>query len=257
MGCPRSRGGDIEAPESSGGSLGLDVAMDVDAISLVLGAIAASVSAGAGDAIRDTTKGAITGTRDRLLELVRRRLKKDAVGVAKLTVYTAEPTPTNGQALQGHLIDAGVDEDQDILTLAREVLSAAGPAAIAPGSVGANVINQINKDGGTGYIGGQHVHHHGTAPTAHVAWEVFRLEGNGYELRNTGTTTAHNVTITANVNLSWPTPPDQDIPGGSSAMFIYGRRAVDPSPVLTVIYTTTASGPNQQRWQRWQRPLPR
>jgi len=226
--------------------------MDVDGISVVLGAIAASASAGAGDAIRDITKGAITGTRDRLLELVRRRLTKDAVGDAKLTVYAAEPTPANGQALQGHLIDAGVDQDQEILTLAREVLAAAGPAALAPGSVAANMINQINKDGGTGFVGGQHVHHHAPAAPAHVDWELLRLEGDGYELRNTGTAVARDVTVAANVELIWPTHQDREITPGSSVMFICSPSLADPSPILTV--TCTAAGTTGR--QRWQRPLP-
>lgn len=141
-------------------------ATQLDGVSVVLGAIAASARAGAGDAVKDMTKAAIVETRDRLAALLRRRLQGDPVGDAKLTVYTADPTPANGQALQGHLVDAGIDADEEILTLAREVLQAVGPAALAPGAVAANVISQINKDGGTGFIGGQHVHHHGVAATS-------------------------------------------------------------------------------------------
>jgi hypothetical protein len=191
----------------------------LDGISAVLGALAASAGAGVGDAVKDMAKSTVTGARDRLVARVRGRLKKDPVGDAKLTVYTAEPIPSNGQALQGHLIDAGVDQDEEILTLAREILHAAGPAALAPGSTAANVIQQINKDGGTGFIGGQHVHHHGTQPAPRATWELFRLAGDGYELRNTGSATATDVTIEANVNLSWATPPERDIADGSSLMF--------------------------------------
>lgn len=225
----------------------------LDAVSAVLGAIAASASVGAGEAVKDMTKGAITGTRDRLVALVRGRLKKDPVGDAKLTVYAAEPTPANGQALKGHLVEAGVGDDQDILALARNLLTAAGPAALAPGSVAATIIKQVNKDGGTGFIGGQHVHHHGARAVANVDWDLFRLEGDGYELRNTGTTTARDVTITANVDLAWPTPPDQEMPPGSSVLFSCAPSLADPSPVLTVI-CTAAGAPGRQRWQR---PLPR
>lgn len=185
----------------------MDVAQ-LDAVSAVLGALAASAGAGAGDAVKDITKGAIAGTRDQLVALVRRRLKKDPVGDAKLTVYAAEPTPANGQALVRHLTDAGLGDDQDILDLARELLTSAGPVALAPGSVAATIIKQVNKNGGTGFIGGQHVHHHGAATVANVSWELFRLEGDEYELRNAGTTAAGEVTITANVDVAWPTPPD-------------------------------------------------
>ena len=87
-------------------------ASQLDAVSAVLGAIAASAGAGAGDAVKDMTKSAITGTRDGLVALVRRRLKKDPLGKARLAVYTAEPTPANGQALHGHLVDAGVGQDR-------------------------------------------------------------------------------------------------------------------------------------------------
>ena len=230
-----------------------DVGMDagqLDAVSAVLGAIAASAGTGAGDAVKDMTKASITGTRDRLISAVRRRLKKDPIGDAKLTVYAAEPTTANGESLHGHLVDADLEQDDQILTLARELIAAAGPAAMAPGSVAAQVINVTNTHGGTGFIGGQHVHHHAVPAVAQVSWEVFRLAGAGYELRNTGTGTAVGVTITANVNLAWPSPPDRDIPPGSSVMFTHDPRLSDPSPVLTI---TTAGGSGPQRWQR---PLP-
>lgn len=230
--------------------------MDVgqlDAVSAVLGAIAASAGAGAGDAVKEMSKGAVTGTRDRLVAAVRKRLVKDPVGDAKLTVYTAEPTPANGQALHGHLVDAGLDQDPEILTLARDLLHTAGPAALGPGSVAATVITQVNKDGGTGFIGGQHVHHHGAATaTARVAWDLFRLAGQGYELRNAGTAPAFDVTVEANVALTWPSPRERTIPAGSSVMFVYDRRFSDHSPNLVVTYTE----PGSDGRQRWQRPLP-
>lgn len=233
-----------------------DVSMDIgnlDVVSAVLGALATSAGAGAGDAVRDMTKSSITGTRDRLIALVRERMKEDPVGDAKLIVYGAEPTPHNGKALQGHLVDAGLEQDAQILTLARELIAAAGPPALAPGSVAARVINQTNTHGGTGFIGGQHVHHHDTPAAGHVSWELCRLEGDGYELRNAGTALATGVTITANVELAWPTHPDRDIPPGSSVMFICSPALSDPSPVITV---TSTVGSTTDR-QRWNRLLPR
>ena len=224
----------------------------LDAVSAVLGAIAASAGAGAGDAVKDMTKAAITGTRDRLISAVRRRLKKDPVGDAKLTVYAAEPTPTNGSALQGHLVDAGLERDPQILTLARELIAAAGPAALGPGSVAAQVITQTNSQGGLGFIGGTHEHHHGIPPVAQVSWKLLRLAGDGYELRNTGTAAAVEVNITANVHLDWPAGRDRDIAPGSSVMFICSPSLADPSPVLTITATTAGS----QGRQEWHRPLP-
>ncbi len=129
----------------------------LDAVSAVLMAIAASAGAGAGDALKEMTKDAITGTRDRLVALVRKRLAKDPVGEARLTVYAAEPTPANGQALHGHLVDADLDQDPEIRTLALEILQVTGgPAAFGPGAVAATTIKGKAKGGGTVNIGGQH-----------------------------------------------------------------------------------------------------
>lgn len=234
---------------------GLMLAMDagqLDAVSAVLGAIAASAGAGAGDAVKDMTKASVIGTRDRLIALVRGRLEKDQLGEAKLTVYAAEPTPVNGKTLEGHLVDAGVDQDEEILALARELIAAAGPTALGPGSVAAQVISQTNTDGGMGFVGGNHEHHHGTQTAAQVSWEIYRLRGEGYELRNTGTTAAIDVDITANVQIGWPSGQDREIPPGSSVMFVFSKMLHDPAPVLTI--TATAAGGRGR--QRWQRPIP-
>lgn len=157
-----------------------DVGMDagqLDAVSAVLGAIAASAGTGAGDAVKDMTKASITGTRDRLISAVRRRLKKDPIGDAKLTVYAAEPTTANGESLHGHLVDADLEQDDQILTLARELIAAAGPAAMAPGSVAAQVINVTNTHGGTGFIGGHHVHQYQPANQTALADLYMRADG--------------------------------------------------------------------------------
>lgn len=232
-----------------------DVCMDVaqlDAVSAVLGAIAASAGAGAGDAVKDMTKTAVTRSRDRLVELVRGRLKEDPVGDAKLTVYAAEPTPANGQTLQGHLLGADIAQDFELVSLARELLESAGPAALAPGSVAATVIKQVNKSGGTGFIGGQHVHHHGAQREGHVSWGLYRLGAEQYELRNIGTAHATDVAISANVDLGWPSQQESDISPGSSVVFVCAPSLADPSPVLTVTYSTSGTTSQLQ----WRRPLP-
>lgn len=137
-------------------------------------------------------------------------------------MYAAEPTTANGESLHGHLVDADLEQDDQILTLARELIAAAGPAAMAPGSVAAQVINVTNTHGGTGFIGGQHV------PTTTLYRQWLKSAGRCFgwpvpatAVRNTGTGTAVGVTITANVNLAWPSPPDRDIPPGSSVMFTH------------------------------------
>lgn len=226
--------------------------MELDAFSAVLGAIAASAEAGGREAVKDMTKSAIAGTRGRLIQLVRRRLADDELGNAKLTVYTADPTEVNGKQLHGHLVEAGIDEDQEILALARELLQAAGPTALAPGSVAANVINQNNKEGGKGFIGGHH-NHYGAAVASQVNWELSRLQGDGYELRNVGTAAAVDVVIDANVEITPLGPNDRDVSPGSSLTFVCSPSLADPTPVVAVSYTSAhASGR-----QRWQRPIPR
>ena len=228
-------------------------AAQLDAVSVVLGGIAASAGAGAGEVVKDMTKTAITATRDRLVALVRGRLTKDPVGEAKLTVYAAEPTPANGQALHGHLVDAGIEQDQEILTLAHELLHAAGPAALGPGSVAATVINQVNKEGGTGFIGGQHTHHHGGQSAANVRWDLIRVHGSVFELRNIGSAQAHAVAVTSENALRFD-PPDSNAEwhAGSGHQFLAVGSFQTGRPVIAV--TWQDDGGERHGWTR---PLPR
>lgn len=110
-----------------------------------------------------------------------------------------------------------------------------------PGSVAATVINQINKDGGTGFIGGQHVHHHGAAPAHQVTWELLKAGGSGYELRNTGNAAARDVSVDSNVDLAWPAMPLSTIASGAGMLFICEPGLADPAPVITVQWATPGS----------------
>lgn len=126
----------------------------IDGVSAILGALAASASGGALDGIKDLTKDAVLGVRDKFVTLVRDRLKKDALGEAKLIVYVAEPTPTSAEALRGHIVKAGLDRDEEILALARQVLRDGGALATGSGSVAAAVITATSTHGGHTHIGG-------------------------------------------------------------------------------------------------------
>lgn len=227
--------------------------VDLDGAQAILAAIAAAAGAGAGDALKDMTKSAITGSRDRLVKLVRRGLKQDPLGEAKLTVYAADPTPANAQALRGHLRAAGIDHDSDVLNLAHEVLTIAGPAALAPGSVAASVINQINKEGGTGFIGGQHVHHHLARQTPKVTWELHSVRGSVFELRNAGDGNAHDVVVTAENALRFDPPESAGAwgPGTGREFFAAGSWQTG-HPTIRVEWRTDLG---EQR--AWSRPLPR
>jgi hypothetical protein len=85
-----------------------------------------------------------------------------------------------------------------------------------------------------------------------VTWELYSMQGSGYELRNAGISVAADVEITANVELAWPNPPIRDVAAGSSVVFVYDSRLSDPSPVLSVSWSV----PGADGRQRWQRPLP-
>lgn len=235
---------------------GLMVAMDagsMDAVSAVLGAMAASAGAGAGDAIKDMTKATITGIRDRLISAVRRRLKKDPVGDAKLTVYAAEPTVANGEALQGHLVAADLDYDPQILTLARELIAAVGPAALGDGSVAAQIINQTNTQGGTGFIGGHHVHHHTRETSRQARWEVLHIKGGLFELRNAGDVRAHDVQVTVENAVRFDSPrADAQWPAGSGHEFLAIGSAQTGHPDITVTWRDDLGERHS-----WTRPLPR
>lgn len=228
-------------------------AHQIDGVSAVLGALAASAGAGVGEAVKDATKNTVTAAKDRLLSLVRRRLGNDAVGRAKLTVYAAEPTPRNGQAVHEHLLNAGVGQDQEILTLAREVLQAAGPAALAPGSVAANVISQVNEEGGTGFIGGHHIHNHNAAARpSQVQWEILPIQAQIYELRNTGEGQASEVVVTAQHAVRF-TPPSHAGPwtADSGHEFFAAGSFQSGHPIITVTWRDGLGGPKS-----WTRPLP-
>ena len=230
-------------------------ASQLDAVSAVLGAIAASAGAGAGDAVKDMTKSAITGTRDGLVALVRRRLKKDPVGEAKLTVYAAEPTPANGQALHGHLVDAGVGQDPEIEALARELLAAAGPSALGEGSLAASIISMVINDHGTGYQGGYHVHHNygERATVGQVRWELLRVRKQVFELRNAGDAPALEVAVAAENAISFDPPETHGAWGpGSGREFFAAGAWQTGHPSVTVTWREESG-----ERRTWSRPLPR
>ena len=227
--------------------------MNLDALSAILGALAAGAGQGAVDVVKDSTQTAITTSRDKLIKLVRGRLADDRLGEAKLEVYTHEPTPTGADALRGHLIDAGVDTDTAIATLAREILRAAGPSATGSGSLIANIITQTNRDNATGYQGGIHHHYYAAQETSGTAsWDLLYLGASKYEIRNTGTADALDTTITGTVHLGFPDPIPTRISAGSGVLFYCEPAVGDGAPDATVEWTNPGSPQRRQ----WQRPLP-
>jgi len=234
----------------------------LDGVSVIVGALAA----GAGDGLKDVTKGAVTGAaysvgqglqaaRDKLAGLLKSRFHGNEDAAADLNVYLRRPTPENAEPLAGHILQAGLDHDQQILTAARQLLDAAGPTAIGPGSIAAESISQINKGGGTGFVGGQHVHHHGASTPAPAAdWELVHIRGSVFELRNIGSGTAHDVLLDAPGAVRFDPSGDLSAwgPGSGREFFAVGS-AQTGHPRLVVRWKNAASEPTHQSWER---PLP-
>ena len=236
----------------------------LDAVSVILGALAAASAAGGAEGIKDLTKDAVTAGPRKLVKLIRERLSKrnDSLGDARLTIYEADPTPSNAEALRRHLIEAGIEHDDAIVALARQLLKDTGPAAFGPGSVAATILTQINQRGGSGFVGGEHVHHHGSHTPPSARWTVFRI-GTGvlFELQNIGDGSAHNLEMTANFPFRWSGEEPTFIAPNRSKTFIYGRREdfrVDrdpeirwygPVPVVKVSWTNTPSRADSQYWE--------
>jgi len=93
----------------------------LDGVSVIVGALAA----GAGDGLKDVTKGAVTGAaysvgqglqaaRDKLAGLLKSRFHGNEDATADLNVYLRRPTPENAEPLAGHILQAGLDHDQQI-----------------------------------------------------------------------------------------------------------------------------------------------
>lgn len=133
----------------------------LDAVSLIVGALAA----GAGDGVKDVTKGTVVraansvsqgalAARQKLVGLVRDRFGDDEDAAADLNVYLRRPSLENAEVLSDHILGSGLDHDQEVLDAAGEVLNQVGPMAIGPGSVAGTIISSMNAGAGQSHIGG-------------------------------------------------------------------------------------------------------
>lgn len=225
----------------------------LDGVSLIIGALAA----GAGEGIQEATKQAVLGARDKLTRLLKPRFRDNEDAAADLNVYLRRPTPANAELLAGHIVSAGLDRDQEILTVSRQLLELAGPTATGSGSLAAESINQINTNGGTGFVGGQHVHHHQTPISEPAAdWDLLHVRGSLFELRNIGTGPAHDVILDAPGAVRFDAPDNtQSVwPRGSGHEFFAAGSLQSGHPRLVVQWKNTPDDPMHRTWER---PLPR
>lgn len=220
----------------------------IEGVSLVVGAV---------EGLKDTAKQAVIGARNKLISMLRSHFRNDEDAVADLNVYVRRPTTENAESLAGHIVAAGIDRDEEILSTSRRLLDVAGSTATGAGSVASHIINQINTLGASGFIGGHHVHHHEKAnSTPVVDWELFHLHGALFELRNVGTGPAYHVVLNAPGAVRFD-PPNADLsewPRGSGYEFFATGSLQTGHPRLVVRW---ADSPNESAHKTWERPLPR
>lgn len=179
----------------------------LDGASLIVGALAA----GAAEGLKDTAKQAVIAFRDKLVHLLKPRFHDDEDAEADPNVYLRRPTPENAGPLAGHIVAAGLDRDEEILSSSRHLLDVAGPTATGAGSIAAQSIRQINTNGATGFFDGQHVHHHeASTPASAADGDVLHLRGSVFELRNVDTGSAHDAVLEAPGAVRFD-PPDEDL----------------------------------------------
>lgn len=225
----------------------------LEAASLVISAL----GAGAAEGLKDTAKHAVIAARDKLISLLKSRLHNDEDAAADFNVYLRRPSPENAESLVSHIIAAGLDRDEEILAVARSLLGVAGQTATGEGSIAARSVKQVNLNGSAGFVGGQHVHYHDpSAPALSADWELFHLRGSVFELRNVGTSAAHDVVLDAPGAVRFE-PPNEGLsvwPRGSGYEFFAVGSLQTGHPRLVVRWK---NAPEQSAHQTWERPLPR
>lgn len=111
--------------------------------------VVAALAAGAGTGLSDTAKTAVVDAYQGLKALVKKAFDSDEKAAATLTLF--EDDPTDG-ALVGKIVNQltahHVADSPEVRSAAQRVLDAAGPSAIAPGSVAATVLQITAERGG-------------------------------------------------------------------------------------------------------------
>ncbi|MDT0219967.1 hypothetical protein [Gordonia sp. AC31] len=136
----------------------------LDGASLILGALAA----GAGDGLKMKTKDAVTAAVDgvgrggqalyhQLVQLLTRRVACNEDAAADLNVHLRRPSEESADALQTHFVELGLDQDAELLAIAREIVSGS-PTAIGQGAVAANTIRGQANDNAHSHIGGVQIY---------------------------------------------------------------------------------------------------
>lgn len=98
----------------------------MDPITLILTALVAGTAKAAGDAVPDAYKG--------LKALIQKKLAGKPVAEAMLEEHEKDPE-TYAAPLKKNLLEAGIDQDEEILKAAQALLEQLKPEAAAPGTI--------------------------------------------------------------------------------------------------------------------------
>jgi hypothetical protein len=93
----------------------------MDPITLIVAALAAGVSAGAIDALKDNAKEAAKAANEKLRDLVRRRFRGNASAEVILAEHQADPE-TYAAPLAKKLTEAGAADDTDLIAAAKALM---------------------------------------------------------------------------------------------------------------------------------------
>jgi hypothetical protein len=116
----------------------------MDPITLILTALVAGAAKAAGDTIPDAYKG--------LKALIQKKFAGKPVAEAMLDEHEKDPE-THAAKLKKNLVEAGVDQDEEILKAAQELLKQLKPQDASPGTAnigeGAKGVIGYNLSGNT------------------------------------------------------------------------------------------------------------
>ena len=98
----------------------------MDPITLILTALVAGTAKAAGDAVPDAYKG--------LKALIQKKIAGKPAAEMVLAEHEKDPE-TYAAPLKKNLVEAGVDQDEEIIKAAKELLEQLKPQEAAPGSI--------------------------------------------------------------------------------------------------------------------------
>jgi hypothetical protein len=104
----------------------------MDPITLIVAALAAGVSAGAIDALKDNAKEAAKAANGKLRDLVRRRFRGNASAEVILAEHQADPE-TYAAPLAKKLTEAGAADDTDLIAAAKALMELVDKAGARAG----------------------------------------------------------------------------------------------------------------------------